>query len=117
MAYIVDLTLVLDQLFLVVLSVRPARSLTVADINMAFENYTNSNKGAVHREIRHYVRQATMTQLLQPTTAEEKVTELILYTAWNTTPSKAQRMIAFMSVIVGRYTTVSLRSGALCESH
>ncbi|KAJ7787445.1 hypothetical protein B0H14DRAFT_2953336 [Mycena olivaceomarginata] len=78
MAYIVDLTLVLDQLFLVVLSIRPARPLTNADISMAFENYGSSNRGAVHREIREYVRQATVTQILHPTTAEEKVKELIL---------------------------------------
>ncbi|KAJ7460359.1 hypothetical protein B0H11DRAFT_2315926 [Mycena galericulata] len=78
MAYIVDLTLVLDQLFLVVLSIRPARPLTNADISMAFENYGSSNRGAVHREIREYVRRATVTQILQPTTAEEKVKELIL---------------------------------------
>ncbi|KAJ7208974.1 hypothetical protein GGX14DRAFT_633103 [Mycena pura] len=42
MGYIVDLTLVLDQLFLVVVSFRPPRPLTSEDVETALENYKDS---------------------------------------------------------------------------
>ncbi|KAJ6484754.1 hypothetical protein C8R45DRAFT_999247 [Mycena sanguinolenta] len=52
MAYIADLTLVLDQLFLITLDHRPARLLTMGDIDLAVKNYRTSNTATVHNKIR-----------------------------------------------------------------
>lgn len=59
MGYIVNLTLVLDQLFLVVLSTNIPRPLTTEDITKAVENYKHLHMANVHREIRQYVNKAT----------------------------------------------------------
>ena len=77
MGYIIDLTLVMEQLFLVVLAIRPSRALTEDDIDVALENYKNSEIALVHREIRKYVNKATWAEILQSNKAEEKVKELI----------------------------------------
>ncbi|KAJ7212647.1 hypothetical protein GGX14DRAFT_446771 [Mycena pura] len=74
MGYILDLTLVLHQLFLVVISIRPLRPLTDADIDMALDNYKVGDMGMVHHEIRQYVRD---TNILQSNAAETKVKELV----------------------------------------
>ncbi|KAJ7192751.1 hypothetical protein GGX14DRAFT_594122 [Mycena pura] len=77
MGYIIDLTLVLNELFLVVLAIRPPRPLTADDIEMALENYNYSDLGMVHHDIRQYVK-ADLRQALRPQAAEVKVKELIL---------------------------------------
>jgi hypothetical protein len=77
MGYIVDLTLIMEQLFLVALSFNPPRALTEADINLALEFYTTSDAAQVHRDIRRYANKATFAQILQSNRAEEKVEELI----------------------------------------
>ncbi|KAJ7133050.1 hypothetical protein C8R44DRAFT_771819 [Mycena epipterygia] len=77
MGYIVDLTLVMDQLFLVALAFKRPRPLTQADIDMALESYKASYAAKVHREIRKYANKATFAQILQSNKAEEKVKELI----------------------------------------
>ncbi|KAJ7192758.1 hypothetical protein GGX14DRAFT_479749 [Mycena pura] len=77
MGYIIDLTLVLNELFLVVLAIRPPRPLTADDIEMALENYKYSDLGMVHHDIRQYVK-ADLRQALRPQAAEVKVKELIL---------------------------------------
>jgi hypothetical protein len=77
MGYIIDLTLVMEQLFLVVLSIRPPRALSEADIDLALENYKNSEIAQVHREIRQYANKTTWAEILQSNKAEEKVKELI----------------------------------------
>ncbi|KAF7335121.1 G domain-containing protein [Mycena venus] len=76
MGYIVDLTLVMDHLFLVVL-LNPPRPLTEEDINEAVEKYKQSHMAKVHREIRQYVNKASFPDILQSNKAEEKVKTLI----------------------------------------
>ncbi|KAJ6455173.1 hypothetical protein C8R45DRAFT_1036675 [Mycena sanguinolenta] len=78
MGYIIDLTLVLNELFLVVIAIRPPRALEDEDLELAFQNYKNSDLSLVHREIRQYVRDANWGKLLQSDAAELKVKELIL---------------------------------------
>ncbi|KAJ7714611.1 hypothetical protein B0H16DRAFT_1618166 [Mycena metata] len=76
MGYIIDLTLVLEQLFHVTLSKAPS-SLTNKDIDMAFENYKNSGLGMVHRRIREFVEAESFTKIVKGKEAQEKVKELI----------------------------------------
>jgi hypothetical protein len=79
MAYLVDLILILHELFLVVVAIRPPRPLTDADVDKAFENYKKSGLGRVHRDIRQYVSEANWNKILfEHTAAEAKVKELIL---------------------------------------
>ncbi|KAJ6452583.1 hypothetical protein C8R45DRAFT_1040299 [Mycena sanguinolenta] len=89
MGYITDLTLVLHQLFLVVLpTTRQRRPLTYDQIDMALENYKSSDMGMVHHAIRQFVREANF---LQPNAAEERVKELIqLYSSENNPRSSTQ---------------------------
>lgn len=76
MGYIIDLSLVMDQLFHITIA-RAARPLTDKDIDEALENYKNANLGAVHREIRAYAGKATIKEILATGPAETKVNELI----------------------------------------
>jgi len=77
MGYIVDLTLVLDQLFLDTLPVKPPRRVTAEQIEMALESYKTSEAAKVHQAIREYANRATFQQILQSNKAQEKVIELI----------------------------------------
>lgn len=77
MGYIVDLTLVMDQLFLNTLPIKPPRRLTMDQVEMALEDYKNSEVAKVHREIREYANQATFAKILQSNKAQEKVINLI----------------------------------------
>ncbi|KAJ7226791.1 hypothetical protein GGX14DRAFT_693003 [Mycena pura] len=77
MGYIVDLTLVLDQLFLVIVARSPPRVLTTEDINVALEKFKNSVMENVHREIREYANKATFSDIIRSNRAEEKIAELI----------------------------------------
>ncbi|KAJ7891639.1 hypothetical protein B0H14DRAFT_2496757 [Mycena olivaceomarginata] len=77
MGYIIDLTLVMDQLFLVVLAIRPPRALTTTEIDIALEQYKNLDLVHVHRKVRQYANKATFVQILQANNAEQKVKELI----------------------------------------
>ncbi|KAJ7027080.1 hypothetical protein C8F04DRAFT_95088 [Mycena alexandri] len=76
MGYIVDLSLVMDQIFHITIA-RAARPLTDKDIDEALENYKNANLGAVHREIRAYAGKATIAQIIAAGPAEVKVNQLI----------------------------------------
>ncbi|KAJ7739368.1 hypothetical protein B0H16DRAFT_1568696, partial [Mycena metata] len=78
MGYIVDLTLILNELFFVVLGIKSRRPLKDEDIELALHNYNNSDLRLVHRGIRQYVREADWGQLIRSDAAEEKVKELIL---------------------------------------
>jgi hypothetical protein len=78
MGYIIDLTLVLNELFLADFSMTPPCPLTNAEIDKALENYKNLNLGRVHHDIRQYVRKASVGQILESDAAEMKVKELIL---------------------------------------
>ena len=77
MGYIVDLTLVMDQLFLNILPLKPPRLLTVDQIDAALEDYKNSEAVKVHRAIREYVNEATFGEILRANNAQQKVIELI----------------------------------------
>lgn len=76
MGYIVDLSLVMDQLFHITI-VHAARPLTAKEIDKALENYKDARLGAVHRKIRTYAGKATISQILAAGPAEAKVKELI----------------------------------------
>jgi len=77
MGYIVDLTLVMDQLFLNILPLKPPRFLTEEHIDAALEDYKNSEAIKVHRAIREYVNEATFGEILRANNAQQKVIDLI----------------------------------------
>ncbi|KAJ7838559.1 hypothetical protein B0H13DRAFT_2367320 [Mycena leptocephala] len=76
MGYIVDLTLVLDQLFLIV-PIQPPRLLTNEHLDIAVETYKNTDAVQVHDEIRRYATQASFAQIFQSNKAQERVIQLI----------------------------------------
>ncbi|KAK7063391.1 G domain-containing protein [Favolaschia claudopus] len=77
MAYMCDLTLIMDHLFLKTLNLPPPRRLTQEDIDSAVESYKNSSAATVHKEVRMYANQTTIAQIVRSNIAEEKVKELI----------------------------------------
>jgi len=77
MAYIVDLTLVMDTLFLNTLPIKPPRHLTMKQIDIALENYKDSKAAKVHQAIRDYANKATFETILQSDKAQDRVIELI----------------------------------------
>jgi hypothetical protein len=77
MGYIVDLTLVMDQLFLNILPLKPPRLLTEEQIDTALEDYKNSEANQVHQAIREYVNEATFAEILRANNAQQKVIDLI----------------------------------------
>ncbi|KAF7368682.1 G domain-containing protein [Mycena venus] len=76
MGYIIDLTLILEQLFRVTLS-KSSSPLTNEDIDKAFENYKNAGLGMVHRRIREFVAAESFAEIIKGSEAEERVKELI----------------------------------------
>jgi hypothetical protein len=76
MGYIVDLTLILEQIFLVTLS-RASSPLTESDIEIAFKNYLEGGLGEVHREIREFVEHESFAKIARGDDAEEKIKNLI----------------------------------------
>jgi len=77
MGYIVDLTLVMDQLFLHTLPQKLPRLLSADQIDMALENYKNSEAQEVHHQVREYVKKTTFAAILHSNNAHLKVIELI----------------------------------------
>ncbi|KAJ7843889.1 hypothetical protein B0H14DRAFT_3455868 [Mycena olivaceomarginata] len=77
MGYIVDLTLVVDQLFVIVLALGPPNLLTQTDIDATLDKYTSSAADTVHAKIREYCNEATFAKICRSNKAEEKITELI----------------------------------------
>ena len=77
MGYIIDLTLVMDQLFLDTLPLKPPRLLSMEQIDAALESYKNSEAQKVHRQIRAYTNKSTFGQILQSNNAQQKVIDLI----------------------------------------
>lgn len=77
MGYIVDLTLVMDQLFFDTLPLKAPRRLTEEIIDDALENYKNSGAIQVHRAIREYVNKASFGEILQVNNSQQKVIDLI----------------------------------------
>jgi len=74
MGYIVDLTLVMDQLFLGYLYIEPPGLVTAEKVEMALENYKTSDATRVHQAIREY---ATWAKIFQAKNVQEKVIDLI----------------------------------------
>ncbi|KAJ6537884.1 hypothetical protein B0H19DRAFT_1181113, partial [Mycena capillaripes] len=74
MAYLIDLTLVLHELFYV-LPIASPRTVTEDNIAQAFERYSNSDLGRVHSEVRRYVSAGDWKQAAD----EKKMKDLILY--------------------------------------
>lgn len=77
MGYIVNLTLIMDQLFLYTLAPQPPRHLTQEHIQMALETYERTAAQRVHRQIREYANTATLAHTLDANNARQKVEELI----------------------------------------
>ncbi|KAF7373074.1 hypothetical protein MSAN_00515100 [Mycena sanguinolenta] len=79
MGYIVNLTLMLDQLFEIVLALDPPNLPTQTEIDVALDKYTSESGAAniVHTEIRKYCNDATFSKICRSNKAEEKITELI----------------------------------------
>ena len=77
MGYIVDLTLIMDQLFLVILPQKPPRRLSAELIDMALEGYKTSSALSIHNEIREYAQKPTFAQILKSNNAQQKVVEII----------------------------------------
>ncbi|KAJ6553124.1 hypothetical protein B0H19DRAFT_1155708 [Mycena capillaripes] len=76
MGYIIDLTLILEQIFLVTLS-KASSPLTESDIDTAFQNYVEGGLGDVHREIREFVGHESFAKIARGDDAEEKIKNLI----------------------------------------
>jgi len=76
MGYIIDLMLILEQIFLSTLS-KSFSPLTESDINTAFETYVNSGLGDVHHEIREFVEHESFTKIARGDDAAEKIKDLI----------------------------------------
>ena len=64
MAYIVDLTLIMEELFHIALACRPVRKLTAEDIGLAVKTYVESRAEKVHSEIRSYTRESNLSNIL-----------------------------------------------------
>ncbi|KAF8179278.1 hypothetical protein K438DRAFT_1977348 [Mycena galopus ATCC 62051] len=77
MGYVIDLTLVLDQLFVIVLTLDPPNLLAQTDLDAALDKYTSSAVNTVHDEIREYCNEVTFGKFCRSNRAEEKITELI----------------------------------------
>lgn len=77
MGYIVDLTLIMDQLFLDILPQKPPRRLSAELIDMALESYKTLSAPSIHDEIREYAQKSTFTQILKSNNAQQKVVEII----------------------------------------
>jgi len=92
MAYIVDLTLVLDHLFLVVVVLKPPRRLTSEHVDIAINNYRNTDAGEVHRKIRQYANEANLARIIHSDTAHSKVMELIKAHRADRTQTAAERV-------------------------
>jgi hypothetical protein len=77
MGYIVDLTLVMDHLFLALLPGKLPQPLTAEDINLALENYKKSQVVAVHTKIRKYAKTSSFKKIFRSNNAEKEVKDLI----------------------------------------
>ncbi|KAF8184108.1 hypothetical protein K438DRAFT_1766553 [Mycena galopus ATCC 62051] len=77
MAYIVDLTLIMEELFHIALAFRPIRTLAMEDIELAMDNYVKSHAEKIHSEIRVYTKASRVSKIMRPQKAEDEVKSLI----------------------------------------
>ncbi|KAJ7290787.1 hypothetical protein C8J57DRAFT_1612072 [Mycena rebaudengoi] len=73
MAYIVDLTLIMEELFHIALAFRPIRTLAMEDIELAMDNYMKPHAEKVHSEIRTYTKASKLSKIMRPQKAEEEL--------------------------------------------
>lgn len=77
MGHIVDLTLVMDSLFLNILPLKPPRRLTWELVDDTLEEYRITRMPEVHRQIREYASASSFAQTLAADNAQEKIVALI----------------------------------------
>ncbi|KAF7985530.1 hypothetical protein HWV62_3763 [Athelia sp. TMB] len=77
MGHIIDLTLVMDLLFLQILPLKPPRRLTWEQIETALEEYSVSSLQQVHRQIREYASASSLPQIIRADNAQDKIIALI----------------------------------------
>ncbi|KAJ7779343.1 hypothetical protein DFH07DRAFT_1030105 [Mycena maculata] len=77
MAYIVDLTLIMEELFHIVLAFRPVRTLAMEDIDLAMDNYLKSHAEKVHGELRAYTKASKVSNIMRSQKVENEVKLLI----------------------------------------
>ncbi|KZP27036.1 hypothetical protein FIBSPDRAFT_886923 [Athelia psychrophila] len=77
MGHIVDLTLVMDSLFLNTLPMEPPRRLTWELLDDTLEGYRITRVQDVHRQIREYATSSSFTKILAADNAHEKIITLI----------------------------------------
>ncbi|KZP26940.1 hypothetical protein FIBSPDRAFT_854283 [Athelia psychrophila] len=77
MGHIVDLTLVMDSLFLNILPLKPPRRLTWETVDDTLEEYKITRMPEVHRQIREYVNASSFAQTLAADNADKKIVALI----------------------------------------
>lgn len=77
MGHIVDLTLVMDSLFLNTLPMEPPRRLTWELLDDTLEGYRITRVQDVHRQIREYATNSSFTKILAADNAHEKIITLI----------------------------------------
>ncbi|KAJ7262843.1 hypothetical protein C8J57DRAFT_1719102 [Mycena rebaudengoi] len=78
MAYIVDLTLIMEELFHIALAFRPIRTLAMEDIELATDNYVKSHAEKVHSDIRTYTKASKLSKIMRSQKAEDEVKSLIV---------------------------------------
>ncbi|KZP15282.1 hypothetical protein FIBSPDRAFT_85236 [Athelia psychrophila] len=77
MGHIVDLTLVMDSLFLNILPMQPPRRLTWETVHDTLEEYKTTRMPDVHRQIREYASASSFAQTLAADNADKKIVALI----------------------------------------
>ena len=77
MGHIIDLTLVMDLLFLQILPDKPPRRLTQQRIDDALEAYKATHAQEVHRQIREYADTSSFAKVLAANNAQDKIVSLI----------------------------------------
>ncbi|KAF7981461.1 hypothetical protein HWV62_33489 [Athelia sp. TMB] len=77
MGHIIDLTLVMDLLFLQILPDKPPRRLTPQHIDNALEAYKATHAQEVHRQIREYADTSSFAKVLAANNAQDQIETLI----------------------------------------
>ncbi|KAF7985533.1 hypothetical protein HWV62_3769 [Athelia sp. TMB] len=77
MGHIIDLTLVMDLLFLQILALTPPRRLTWEQVETALDEYRITTLQKVHQQIRDYANTSSFAQTLATNNVQEKIVALI----------------------------------------
>jgi hypothetical protein len=76
MTCIIDLTLVMNRLFLETLALQPLRPLIVEQLDTAIENYRHGEAHGVHSQIRDFTN-STFRHILHKDDVQKKIVDLI----------------------------------------